>query len=144
MSASEARSAPKVNEGGWDGIAGPGPAMLLIALLLSSCSLGERSDFLIGRQCKPKSTQDFCDEGQACLPHKLDEEGRPDDFRCRDAASFELHEGEEPPLAYCDATYLCPPGVECRPDRVRENVGARPTVCKVPGDIFSPPTDAGI
>ena len=115
----------------------------LLLLLLCSCGPEERSDFLIGRLCDEKRVE-TCDEGQRCLPHAL-ENGLPEDWRCRDRASFEPRGNEEPPLAYCDPArnITCPGDLVCNADRIRVEVGARPLVCKRPDDVFAPPLDAG-
>jgi hypothetical protein len=119
-------------------------AMLAFACSLASlvaCSLEERADFLIGREC---SADDGCDEGQKCLPHAYFD-GDFHDFRCRDRASFEPIEGREAPLAYCDAErdLICPAGLVCNADRVRQDAAIRRMVCKHPDDVFSPPLDGG-
>lgn len=114
----------------------------LLLLAWTACSLDERSDYLIGRQCRPDDPEQSCDPLQACLPHRQSDRGL-ENFRCRDKASFEPIAGEEPPLAYCNDQHLCPPGVECRPDRLRVDIMIRPLVCKLPGDVFSPPADGG-
>lgn len=110
--------------------------------LLPACALEERSDYLVGRQCRPTGTEATCDPDQACLPHRWTDRG-PENFRCRDRASFEPIGGEEPPLAYCSDEYPCPPDTECRPDRIRQDINVRPYVCKLEGDVFSPPVDSG-
>jgi len=113
--------------------------MLLIAL--TACELEERADYLIGRACEPK-IEGSCDPGQACLPHEYTERG-PDDFRCRDAASFEpLSDGREPPLAYCDEDeeMLCPQPLVCNADRIRAgDIGIRRMVCQKADSPFGPP-----
>lgn len=112
--------------------------LIVIALLCGACDLEERDDFLIGRECEPEVSES-CDPGQRCLPHLYDGL-RPDDFRCRDRASFDpLGDGKEPPLAYCNETYPCPGDLECRPDRVRMDAGLRHTICQRPGAPFGPP-----
>ncbi len=113
--------------------------LLAICLALSSCGFSDRGDFLVGRECDPAIEQ-TCDAGQACLPHEWGAVAR--DFRCRDAASFEPVQGVEPPLAYCDdeMAFVCPVGLVCRADRVRERDGGlRRTVCQKPADAFGPP-----
>jgi hypothetical protein len=101
---------------------------------------------LIGRECNPSDTN-TCDQGESCLPHSLDGQ-QYGDFRCRDAASFQpVNNGQEAPLAYCDPSSMlnCPGDLECNPDRVRQDASSRPLVCKLPGDIFSPPSlDGGV
>ncbi|MEQ8280099.1 MAG: hypothetical protein RMA76_01650 [Deltaproteobacteria bacterium] len=117
----------------------------ILFLLLASCGLGERDDFMIGRACV-ESAPDPCDEGQVCLPHSFDNNNYGD-FRCRDFASFTSIAGlAEPPLAYCDGSrHVCPDGLVCRPDRIRVDGGPRPSVCKSPDDVFTPPNfDAGV
>ncbi len=119
-------------------------AALGFASVFSGCRLDERDDFLIGRICSRVGTNS-CDEGQSCLPHSY-LNGRPDEYRCRDRQSFEPIGGVEPPLAYCNPAemFFCPDGLECLPDRIRLDGGARRLVCKRPGDQFSPPSgDAG-
>lgn len=119
--------------------------LLLASLIVSAfaaCSLDERADFLIGRSCDV-TTQASCDEGQRCLPHAIIE-GTHDDFRCRDAASFEVIEGREPPLAYCDESlgFVCPEGLDCNADRIRSGAPTlRYKVCQQPGSPFAPPPD---
>jgi len=110
-----------------------------ICLSLIACGLEERSDFLVGRTCDP-GIPASCDPGQSCLPHRL-VEGSYADFRCRDPASFQRTRGQEPPLAFCDgdAGLVCPTGLSCAPDRVRErDGGARGMVCEPPDDPFGP------
>ena len=100
-----------------------------------ACGIEERSDFLIGRQCDPSNN--LCDPGQACLPH----DPRMSDFRCRDRASFDPINGQEPPLAYCNAEIACPGDLVCNADRIRTDAGRRPLVCKRPDDVFAPPLE---
>lgn len=122
--------------------------LLVAGLVLSACSLEERDDFLIGRSCDPDQSN-ACDPGQRCLPHLM-EGDLPQDFRCRDAASFERVDGVEPPLAYCDeeGTYVCPGSMVCRPDRIRsspDGFAVRRLVCQSPDSPFGPPPpDAGL
>ena len=105
------------------------------------CQLPERSDFLIGRSCLSEDPQG-CDEGQVCLPHGF-VMGRPSDFRCRDAASFESGpEGQDRPIAYClpDAGLNCPDGIVCGAGRILEDSGLRRLQCKSSRDSFGPPS----
>lgn len=120
-------------------------AALLLLVLLASCGLEERDDFLIGRTCVANTPMP-CDEGQSCLPHAI-VDGTFDKFRCRDFASFDRIAGlGAPPLAYCDELrHPCPEGLVCRPDRIRVGEGTRQNVCKSPDDVFIPPNfDAGV
>jgi hypothetical protein len=110
---------------------------VFIALAFAACGLEERSDFLIGRQCD-RNGED-CDPGQECLPHQSDPSLQ--DFRCRDRASFEPIEGQDPPLAYCNADITCPGDLVCNADRIRVDGGLRPLVCKRPDDVFAPPLE---
>ena len=107
-----------------------------IACSLLACGLEERADFLIGRQCDQNG--DECDEGQACLPHRIEPYS---DFRCRDRASFEPIDGREPPLAYCNADIPCPGDLVCNADRIRVGGEDRPLVCKRSDDVFAPPLE---
>lgn len=111
-------------------------AVVVLVLLASACGLEEREDFLIGRQCS-QSDPASCDEGQKCLAH----DPRPADYRCRDRASFELIDGQEPPLAYCATDDECPEDLVCNADRIRLDGGLRPLVCKRPDDVFAPPEE---
>ena len=106
-----------------------------ILLLVAACGIQERNDFLIGRQCDPSDNR--CDPGQACLPHEPD----LTDYRCRDRESFEPINGQEPPLAYCNAEIECPDDLVCNADRIRLDGGRRPLVCKRPDDVFAPPLE---
>ena len=110
------------------------------------CELSEREDFLVGRSCEPDEVLS-CDEGQVCLPHRLNGQ-MPLDFRCRDASSFlPTANGREPPIAYCIESegILCPEGIECGASRIRVDLGIRSSVCRPPDDTFGPPSsqDAG-
>jgi hypothetical protein len=115
-------------------------AVVLAALLsCSACALTERNDFLVGRPCEP-NTPSSCDVGEKCLPHAISN-GSLTDFMCRDRASFDpisssdSLNGRDPPLAYCDGmTYLCPDGLVCAADKVRDlnSGGFRPLVCRTP------------
>jgi hypothetical protein len=118
-------------------------AALLFVAFAFACSLEERGDFLIGRECDENDPAS-CDPGQKCLPHKY-RDGEYLDFRCRDFASFEPLQGREAPLALCDDQrgYICPSGLVCNADRVRQDAGTRRLVCKHPDDVFSPPLDGG-
>jgi hypothetical protein len=118
-------------------------ALFVGALLLAGCALQERDDYLIGRPCDP-GLGEACDPGQVCLPHAVTN-GMYTAHRCRSAASFEPVGGQEAPLAYCDeaAGFVCPAGLECNADRIRQDGGYRLTVCKRPGDPFAPPLDGG-
>ena len=107
----------------------------LLLLWLAACGIEERPDFLIGRQCDPEA--EICDPGQGCLPHKPD----LTDYRCRDRASFEPINGQEPPLAYCNVDIPCPGDLVCNADRIRADGGRRPLVCKRPDDVFAPPLE---
>jgi hypothetical protein len=109
----------------------------------AACSIKERDDFLIGRTCFPEDAT-TCDDGQRCLPHAYVED-ELDDFRCRGPASFELINGREPPLAYCDEArgFECPGELVCNADRLRESAGDEPAernrVCQKPDNPFAPP-----
>jgi hypothetical protein len=109
-----------------------------VLLFAASCGIQERDDFLIGRQCDPSNN--ICDPEQFCLPHEDDPIG---DFRCRDRESFEPINGQEPPLAYCNAEIPCPGDLVCNADRIRVDGGRRPLVCKRPDDVFAPPLEGG-
>ncbi len=113
-----------------------------LVLFFAACTLDQRGDFLVGREC---DDDESCDQGQRCLPHDFVND-RYDDFRCRDRASFEPTPSYAPPLAFCDEeeSYFCPGDLECNAERVRLDSSTRRRVCKLPGDTFSPPTDAGI
>lgn len=117
---------------------------LLLLPLLGACSLEERADFMIGRECDRNDPRG-CDTGQRCLPHVYNGE-MMDDFRCRDRASFEPIGRRDAPLAYCDpsAGLTCPGDLVCNADRVRIDSGIRRLVCKRPDDIFAPPLDGGV
>jgi hypothetical protein len=108
-------------------------------VLFGACGLKERPDFLIGRQCAQEADPS-CDEGQKCLPHSIGSSGFGN-FRCRDRESFELVDGQEPPPAYCDDDNPCPGDLVCNADRIREDSGRRPLVCKRPDDVFNPPLE---
>jgi hypothetical protein len=116
-------------------------SLFFIFLFLFSCSLSERNDFLIGRDCEGDRD---CETGERCLPHDYVND-RYEDLRCRSRASFEPTNDREPPIAYCDEAreFFCPGDLECNADRVRLDATARRRVCKLPGDIFSPPVDGG-
>ena len=107
-----------------------GRVLTLLILLAGGCSIEERADFLIGRRCGGAAD---CDPGQSCLPHTYEEPNGATDYRCRDAASFDVFaDRNEPPLAYCEpGKWECPEGVSCVPDRVRSDVGVRRLVCRV-------------
>ncbi|MCB9654358.1 MAG: hypothetical protein H6729_09550 [Deltaproteobacteria bacterium] len=111
-------------------------------MLVASCGLNERGDFLVGRSCRLEAHQ--CDEGQVCLPHSL-RSGEYADYFCRDQRSFEPLGGVEPPLAYCDdSTNLrCPGALVCNADRVRLDASVRAYVCKRADDAFAPSYDGG-
>jgi hypothetical protein len=117
---------------------------LALLIALSACSLEERTDFLIGRTCDPNAPSS-CDPGEACLPHAIDIHGF-EDFRCRDRASFQPINDQDPPLAYCDnAKYQCPPGTVCNADRIRNlDGGLRPLVCQLPNGTLGPPLDGSV
>jgi hypothetical protein len=70
---------------------------------------------------------------------------RYEELYCRSRASFEPTGDREPPIAYCDEAreFFCPGDLECNADRVRLDATTRRRVCKLPGDIFSPPVDGG-
>ena len=119
-----------------------GLVLILALLSAAGCGLNERDDYLVGRPCTP-GVADVCDEGQVCLPHEWSADG-PGAYRCRSAASFQQVGNEEAPLAYCDDTmFFCPAGLVCNADRIREDAGFRQRVCKLAGDPFAPPLDAG-
>lgn len=113
----------------------------VLVLAGASCTLDQRGDYLVGREC---ADDESCDQGQSCLPHRW-VSGRPDNLRCRDRASFEPTPTYAPPLAFCDESlgFICPGDLECNAERVRLDADTRRRVCKLPGDTFSPPTDAG-
>ena len=114
-----------------------------LGLALGSCSLQERGDFLLGRDCEEDRDCDL-EKDERCLPHAYVND-RYEDLRCRNRDSFERTGNREPPIAYCDESkYFCPGDLECNADRVRNDASARRRVCKLPGDIFSPPLDGGM
>lgn len=107
-----------------------------------ACGLEEARDFLVGRPCVPVDSS--CDPGQVCLPHRQADAGFTD-FLCRDRRSFETEAGQAL-RAFCDEAlgFVCPPGLQCRADRIREGEPLRPKVCKLPDDPFGPPSDLGL
>jgi hypothetical protein len=116
-----------------------GSLVVALGLALGGCALEERADLLIGRSCDP-AVASSCDPGQRCLPHRWEVD--PDDFRCRDRASFDPVGGAEAPLAYCDpaAGYDCPGDLVCNADRVRpRDGGLRRDVCQRADGGFAPP-----
>jgi len=106
---------------------------LALLQLTGACGLQQREDFLLGRPCAPE--RDDCGEGARCLPHEVDAEiPRYEAYFCRDEASFDPNLGVDLPRAFCDPErgIDCPGRSECVPDRFREDVGARPRVCRAP------------
>lgn len=117
----------------------------LVAVLGVGGCLAERDDFLVGRTCSFTQVSD-CDEGQVCLPHAYTN-NRPDDFRCRDRASFSPVDGRDGPIAFCDPALglRCPAGIVCGPGRIRADSGPRRPICKSVDDGFGPPlVDGGV